>query len=290
MKITEHIHALKIPFEIPVAPGKVIERVVYSYIILGDRITLIDSGVSGSDEMILSFIKKIGRDPKEISLLILSHSHPDHIGSAKAIKDATGCTIAAHAGEKNWIEDVELQFRERPVPGFYTLVGGPVRVDRLLAEGEPLALGESIGCQVLYTPGHSKGSVSLIFGSEKAIFTGDAVPLPNDLPIYDNITDCVVSLRMLKEKTVDIDIMLSSWEAPLQGKDRIRERIDDGISYLRRIHETVIRKKGMDEKDLMELCRQVVKEMGLPPFAANPLVARAFASSLEAGADSFFEI
>jgi len=33
----------------------------------------------------------------------------------------------------------------------------------------------------------------------------------------------------------------------------------------------------------MELCRQVIEELGLPPFAANPLTARAFASSLSLG-------
>lgn len=45
MQITEHIHAIKIPFEIPVAPGKMFERFVYAYLIFGTEICLIDSGV-----------------------------------------------------------------------------------------------------------------------------------------------------------------------------------------------------------------------------------------------------
>jgi len=52
MHITEHIHALRIPFKIPVAPERMVERVVYSYIVFGDTITLIDSGVSGAETLI----------------------------------------------------------------------------------------------------------------------------------------------------------------------------------------------------------------------------------------------
>lgn len=45
MQVTEHVHALRIPFKIPISPEKVIDRYVYSYIVFGDKITLIDSGV-----------------------------------------------------------------------------------------------------------------------------------------------------------------------------------------------------------------------------------------------------
>ena len=281
MQVSEHIHALRIPFNISVAPEKLIERVVYLYIILGDKITLIDSGVMGSETMIFDYIRKNGRDPKEISMVILSHSHPDHIGSVKAIKKATKCTIAAHSGEKAWIEDTEKQLKERPVLGFHTLVGGSVTVDRLLSDGEIVNLGEEIRCKVMYTPGHSRGSITLFFDNEKTIITGDSLPLPNDMPIYEDIVASVNSIRKLK-KIKGIETLLSSWEAPIQGYERIEKRIGDGFLYLCRIHETVLRARSQGKEDLMELCRYVVNEMGLPPFAANPLVARAFASNLAA--------
>ena len=117
MKLTEHIHALKIPFQIPLGPGKTLDRFVYVYLVQGAEICLIDSGVKGSEEIIFNYLKDIGRKPEEISLLLLTHAHPDHIGSARTIKQATGCTVAAHPDAQAWIEDTELQFRERPVPG-----------------------------------------------------------------------------------------------------------------------------------------------------------------------------
>ena len=48
MQISNHVHALKIPFQIPVAEDNFLDRFVYVYIILGDRICLVDSGVSGA--------------------------------------------------------------------------------------------------------------------------------------------------------------------------------------------------------------------------------------------------
>lgn len=284
MQVTEHIHALKIPFKIPINPEKVIDRDVYSYIVFGNKITLVDTAVMGAETIIFDYIKKKGRDPKEISMVVLSHSHPDHIGSVKAIKEATGCQVAAYSAEKDWIEDTEKQFRERPVPGFHTLVGGPVMVDRLLADGETVSLDETITCEVMHTPGHSRGSLALFFADEKAIITGDALPLPNDLPIYEDVVASVNSIKKLK-KVKNIESLLSSWEAPMHGDERIGKRIYDSILYLRRIHETVLKAKSHGEEDLMDLCRYVVTEIGLPPFAANPLVAKSFASNLAAMAD-----
>src|SRR5512137_779298 len=121
MQITPSIHALRHPFKIPVAPGIAIDRFVYSYILAGETITLIDTGVAGCENCIFDYIRSIGRDPEEITLIILTHSHPDHIGAAKAIRDATGCSVMAHSSERVWIEDVDRQNRERPVPGFSTL-------------------------------------------------------------------------------------------------------------------------------------------------------------------------
>lgn len=48
MQVTPAIHALRHPFQVPVAPGIDLDRFVYSYLITGKTITLIDTGVAGS--------------------------------------------------------------------------------------------------------------------------------------------------------------------------------------------------------------------------------------------------
>jgi hypothetical protein len=107
------------------------------------------------------------------------------------------------------------------------------------------------------------------------------LPLPNDLPIYEDIVASVNSIKRLK-KVKNIDILLSSWEAPIHGYERIERRINDGFLYLCRIYEAVLKARSQGKEDTIKLCRHVVSEMGLPPFTANPLVARGFASNLAA--------
>ncbi|MHB8808403.1 MAG: hypothetical protein ACYC9M_00115 [Desulfobulbaceae bacterium] len=57
-------------------------------------------------------------------------------------------------------------------------------------------------------------------------------------------------------------------------EESIRQRIEAGVSWLRRIHTTVLRIHEEQQMTDMELCTRVVRELGLPPLAANPLVAR----------------
>ncbi|MBA3007761.1 MAG: MBL fold metallo-hydrolase [Proteobacteria bacterium] len=282
MQVTERIHAIKIPFKIPVSPEISIDRFAFVYLVFGDKIHLIDSGVAGTELTIWEYIKEQGRDPKEVSSLILTHSHPDHIGSAKSVKSRTDCTVFAHKLEQEWIENTEQQFKDRPVPGFQTLVEGPVVVDRFLAGGEILELEKGLSCKIIHTPGHSKGSISLLFEDEKTLFTADALAYPGDLPIYEDIFSCLASIRILQH-VENVDNLLSSWEGPIQGQEEIIKRMNESIVYLERIHTAVMNNILVNKlQNIMELCQKVVSELGLPPFAAMPLVAKALASSLVA--------
>jgi glyoxylase-like metal-dependent hydrolase (beta-lactamase superfamily II) len=279
VQITEHIHALKIPFQVPVGPGKSLERFVYIYLILGPGICLIDSGVKNTDVLIWDYLKKLGRKPRDISLLILTHAHPDHIGASRAIKEATNCSVAAHPDAQAWIEDVEQQFKERPVPGFHDLVGGSTAVDRLLRGREVIALGP-VSLKVIHTPGHARGSISLYCKEEGALFSGDAILQANDLPIYEDAVTTAASIRKLKD-IKPIEYLLSSWTDPLAGSSAYK-MMNDGLDYLQRIHYVI---RDMAAKagavDPMELCARVVKILGLPEVAVNPLIAQSFVSHMK---------
>ena len=61
MQITDRIHALKIPFQITDPSGQKVPRFVYVYLIYGQRICLIDSGVASSEKIILDYLKSTGR-------------------------------------------------------------------------------------------------------------------------------------------------------------------------------------------------------------------------------------
>jgi glyoxylase-like metal-dependent hydrolase (beta-lactamase superfamily II) len=279
MKITDHIHALKIPFQITDPSGRSLPRFVYAYMIYGQEITLIDSGVASSEKIICEYLRNTDRSPEEISLMILTHAHPDHIGAAQAIKEISCCSVAAHGADRVWIENPDQQFKDRPVPGFYSLVKGSVAVDRILKDGDILDLGPGQGVEVLHTPGHSSGSLSLWMPGEGALFSADAIPLAGEMPIYDDIRLSISSIQRLRQME-EIKLLLSAWDEPREGEDAYGI-MDQGLDYLQRIHSAVIKvAENKGSNDSMQICRQTLRELGLPETMANPLVCRSFLLSL----------
>lgn len=279
MQITPAIHALRHQFKVPIAPGIAIDRFVYSYILAGETITLIDTGVAGCENTIFDSIRSIGRDPREISLIILTHSHPDHIGAAKAIQKATGCSVMAYPAERAWIEDVDLQSQQRPVPGFSTLVGGSVQLDHELADGDVIDPDgtEEYELQVFHTPGHSAGSISLLVQGEGALFCGDAVPVEGDIPVYDDAKESARSVKKLK-RIRGIRVLLSSWDDPREGEAAYRQ-MDRALAYLQKIHESVITVSADGTSDPMEIAKRTAALLGLPPKVVTPLLTRTFAAN-----------
>ena len=110
-----------------------------------------------------------------------------------------------------------------------------------------------------------------------ALVTADALPLPGDLPLYDDIGKSVASIKKL-QRLEKVDVVFSSWEEPIQGSARIADRMRESLQLLRTVHETVCANIE-EEQDDLQLCERVVKELSLPPFAVNPIMAKAFASS-----------
>ncbi|MDN7024505.1 MBL fold metallo-hydrolase [Methanoculleus sp. FWC-SCC1] len=275
MQVTDHIHLLKIPFRLSAGPGITVERFVNCFLIYGSEICLVDAGVAGAEEAVFSYLHRTGRKPDEIGALVLTHAHPDHLGAATTIQEATGCTVIAHLAERAWIEDVDLQARERPVPDFHTLVAGSVAVDRFVEGGDTVHIDGGLDLAVLHTPGHSPGSISLHLPADGALITGDAVPLPRDLPVYDDAAASVRSIRSLME-VPDVTHLLASWDDPRSGGE-VSQTLADGLLVIRRFHEAVLR-AGAGE----ETCRRVIEDLGLPAFVL-PVVVRTCRAHLAVG-------
>ena len=281
MKVTEHIHAIKIPFKLMVGSGTTLDRFVYAFLIYGERICLIDAGVSSSHNMIFDYVKKTGRDPREISLLVLTHAHPDHMGGAQSVQRESGCRVAAHKDDMPWIEDVERQHKERPIGNFHDLVEASVKVDLPMGDGDKLDLGDGKTLEVIHTPGHSKGSVCLLFQEDGALITGDAVPISGAVPIYEDVVLSIQSVRKLRE-IQDVKVLLTSWDEPHHG-DRVYEIMDEGLQYFQNIHEVVLKEKASaPDSDVMELSGRILKGLGLPEVALIPIVVRSLQAHLDA--------
>ncbi len=279
MNLNSTTHLLKHPFEIQFPGGQKMPRYVYSLIIFGKEITLIDSGVKDSYKSIFEYIEKQGRKPSEISRLILSHSHPDHIGSAAKIKEQTGCKVLAHIEEKEWIEHIDLQCQKRPVPGFYELVDQSVKVDEFVEHNQILKVDDNINLKIYHSPGHSKGSINIEFLEDNILFTADSIPLKNDIPNYENYFDLIASLVQIKlNKTYKL--LVSSWTEPLSDKDKIVQLIAEGEEYLKKIDNLVNIYYSEKVEKPFESCKKVIDELKLPLLLVNPIVERAFRTHL----------
>jgi len=278
VQVTEHIHAIKIPFKLEIGKGKTLERFVYVYLIYGKEICLVDCGVSASAEHILDYVGKTGRHPNEITMAVLTHAHPDHIGGASGIRKAVGCKIAAHTDDVHWIEDVDMQYRERPVPSFHSIVGGSVKVDLLLEDEDIINIGDS-SLRVIHTPGHSAGHIALFYEKDRTLFSGDCIPLPGDMPIYEDVIFSAISLKKLGE-IKRLEILLSSWDEPRYG-NRVYDILEEGIAYLQKIHKTVLREKA-STSDIRILAPKVLKRLGLPKTAMNPISFKSVEAHLQA--------
>jgi glyoxylase-like metal-dependent hydrolase (beta-lactamase superfamily II) len=111
----------------------------------------------------------------EISMLALTHAHPDHQGVAKDVCEARGVPLACHA------DDVAAMEGTRPMQeaGTGNLVnqvirklwqGPPHRVDRVLEEGDEVA-----GFRVVHAPGHARGEVIFFRERDRVAICGDVI-------------------------------------------------------------------------------------------------------------------
>ena len=280
MQVTENIHAIRIPFKLRVRPGKMLDRFVYAYLIFGERICLVDSGVCGSEAVIFDYVTRTGRDPREISRLVFTHSHPDHIGAGRAIQKQTGCQIFAHLEACPWIEDVNRQYNERPIANFHDLVAGPVKVDTPLKDGDRIDLGGGFVLKVIHTPGHSKGSICLLSEKEGVLITGDAVPKAGTVPIYEDVPASILSLHAI-QKIKGVNVLMASWEAPQHGV-QVAAFIEEGLQWFQQIHEAVLAETAeSDSTDTMDFSARVLKRLGFPDSAMIPIIIRSIEAHLK---------
>lgn len=276
MKVCENVYQIRIDFN--VTPE--IKRYVYVYLITGEYCYLIDAGVAGCESIIDNYMQKLDRKISEIKAIFLTHAHPDHIGGAAEIKRITGCKIYASEIEKAWIEDINLQFRERPIPNFYSLVNKSVKVEQIVKENDEFIIEPGIMIRVIETSGHSMGAMSYIYENERIIFCGDAIPVSGDFPIFVDEESSELSLRKIKELK-NIDYCCPAWDKVYEKKE-IQEIIDEGDGILKNLKKYVrqvcIYKEKLTEEDVSKIS----VNMGLENMAGNPL----FRKSIEACAES----
>jgi len=115
-----------------------------------------------------------------VKAIVITHAHIDHIGGAQKLKAATGAPVYMNANDQELYDHVDMQAAwlgmEPPKQ---------TEIDVNAREGETLPLGPA-EFQVLHTPGHTQGSISLWIPAENKLIAGDTLFLDSigrtDLP------------------------------------------------------------------------------------------------------------
>lgn len=126
------------------------------YLIVGsDGMILLDGGFAGDSGPVLANVRALGFDPRRIRFLLNSQAHSDHAGGLASIKAQTGARILASSGDAPLLERggrADPQFGD-------SMTFPPVKVDRILADGERISLG-GVTMTAHLTPGHTPGCTS----------------------------------------------------------------------------------------------------------------------------------
>lgn len=110
---------------------------------------LLDGGLPESAAVVAANIRDLGFRVEDIKYLLNSHAHMDHAGGLAELKAVTGAQLVASAGDRPELERGTVSYRE-------SAAFPPVKVDRVVADGEGLTVGAA-RMTAHVTPGHTKG-------------------------------------------------------------------------------------------------------------------------------------
>ena len=140
----------------------------------GDELALIDSGGGAGAPSILENIRKDGFDPKDITTVLNTHSHYDHIGGNHELVENLDCKLMCHPNDKEAIETLnEFSLYDMAVDNGLRFEAS--RIDSTLEEGDIVKVGD-LELRVVHTPGHTPGCISFAFEDEdlkKGVLCGD---------------------------------------------------------------------------------------------------------------------
>ena len=186
----------------------------------GSELALIDVGAGMGADRILENIVRSGFDPKDVRSVILTHCHADHAGGLARLCDALDHPVVY--GSQTTRERLER--------------GDEHAVDREVGSGDSID-GGSLTLQVIETPGHCDGHLSLLLETEgkRSLFSGDAIFYGGTI-LLQNIPDCrldaqIATLRQLRP--LEIDALIPSHLAfSMEDGQRHIERANDALDRM----------------------------------------------------------
>lgn len=185
---------------------------VNAYLLKGESIILVDTGISNGYKRLINGVNQAGFDMNEISLVIITHSHSDHFGNAAKLQRDYQVPVAIHESsfrENEMIQSspaVAMSLMPKLLNKMFGFMKTPLFIPDLpLKDGMTL---EDYGVEgrIVHSPGHTEDTISIVIGNE--IIIGDALNSTKSgtfkMPMYCNdiekLKSSILALKAFEPK------------------------------------------------------------------------------------------
>ena len=152
----------------------------YAFINTDSSVTLVDCGLKGSSKRLIKDLARIGKHPKDVVTIVLTHAHDDHIGGAsQMINRCEVKNVLMHEKDSQFPPTGKTPSRDDSrLSGKIMKIlpesqYEPFDVTRKLIDGEVIETAG--GLKVVHTPGHTDGHISLLHLESETLITGDSI-------------------------------------------------------------------------------------------------------------------
>ncbi len=150
-----------------------------TFLLADNRLILIDTSSELDAKKLLASFERAKIKPKDLTSIVITHVHPDHVsGLARVKREAAGAKVVSSKIEAEYIS--KKRTYDGP-PGAQSQRQPPTPVDVALDDGQT-----HDGLKVLFTPGHTRGSISLLDDARSLLIVGDAASNESGLGPMDD--------------------------------------------------------------------------------------------------------
>lgn len=191
---------------------------------------LIDASTEKGADVVEANIQSLGFKLRDVKYLLENHAHEDHVGGLAQLKKSTGAKLLASKGDRYALEKGVHDWDNENGPMTFP----PVKVDRLIADGEQVRLG-GVSLQTMFTPGHTKGCTSWVTrdtlkGVDHSVFFLGSLSVTDNRLINNKVEPTIVAdyrKSFERAKAVQADILLIGHPPYIEENEKNVTRKDD---------------------------------------------------------------
>jgi len=242
----------------------------YVYVIVGEKLAFIDTGLPQYFEDIKKYVADLGHRLQDISLIINTHVHEDHVACNKALKDICRAKLAVHELDAKYIENpddfLKDTFRHVPPSKEYVTESKSWKdkVDIFLKDGDTVDLSDTT-LKVVHAPGHTQGSICLYDKERKVLFSGDALQGTTEFVkefgpvtgLYTNLDAYIRSIQRLL--SLDLDMILPGHPDIIKNPNT-RKELENCLERVSYMNDKILQNLQKTEMTLEKL----TEALGIP--------------------------